>query len=153
MAGGVRMARGASTDARSASQTMTRRAYGSTRSAATMMAGPLSEKEVTKAVQTVKRKLNSNAQVKKELGQLEQVVKVLGSGQQGSATAVRFQARFRRGGMGRVAVPLPFMLGQSNERDGRGSGYACVAAKVEGGKVISCFLEKDGGYGSRINVV
>lgn len=113
---------------------------------------PPSQAEVEKAVRTVQRTVNRNAQVKKELGQMDACIKVLGAGRQGSVLAVRFQGRFKRGGMGRVTVPLPFMLGQTTVPQGRGNGYASVAAKVEGSKVVSCFLEKDGGYGSRINV-
>lgn len=124
------------------------------------LAMALTEQEVSRAIAIVQRAINANAQVKAELGQLEQVAKVLGSGQQGPLIAVRFQGRFRRGSRAPVAFALPFGLGGQNKppeskaQDGRGFGYASVAAKVdEKGKVVACFLEKDGGYGSRINVV
>ncbi|KAJ1639477.1 hypothetical protein T492DRAFT_102027, partial [Pavlovales sp. CCMP2436] len=96
------------------------------------MALPVPDAELQKALVIVRKRASACPQVKSELGQLEAVVKVLGSGQQGSVTAIRFTAKFKRGG----------------PDAGRGFGFASVAARVEGGKVVGCFSTMDG-YGSR----
>ena len=67
---------------------------------------------------------------------------------------MRFNAAFQKGGMGLSAVPLPFGLGQSNQKEGRGTMVGQVKASVNAktGKVISCSVFRDLGYGRAFNL-
>ena len=64
------------------------------------------------------RIINNRVQLK---GKLVKVTNILGFGSPKPNTiAVRFNAQFQKGGMGRQAIPMPFGLGQTNKSEGRG---------------------------------
>ena len=107
---------------------------------------------IDKVVAALRRDKSANS----ELGRLEKVTTVLGYGSQqgGSIVAVRFNASFKKGGMGLSSVPLPFGLGQSNVSEGRGTMVGQVKATVDAqtGKVTSCSVFRDLGYGRSFNL-
>lgn len=67
---------------------------------------------------------------------------------------VRFNASFRKAGKGLSSVPLPFGLGQTNQSEGRGTMVGQVKATVDSrtGKVTSCSVFRDLGYGRSFNL-
>ena len=84
------------------------------------------------------------------VGKLVKVTNVLGFGSPKPGTlAVRFNAQFKKGGMGRQAVPMPFGLGQTNKSEGRGVMVGQVKASIDtkSGKVLNCSVFRDLGYG------
>jgi hypothetical protein len=110
----------------------------------------VSEKEakvgIDKVVNTLRKDKNANA----ELGKIVKVTNVLGFGSPSPGTlAVRFNASFQKGGMGRASVPLPFGLGQSKVSEGRGVMVGQVKASLDAktGKLLSCSVFRDLGYG------
>ena len=108
-------------------------------------------KNIDKVVTALRKDGSANS----ELGRLEKVTTVLGFGSPNpDSIAVRFNASFRKGGMGRSAIPLPFMLGQSNTSEGRGTMVGQVKATVDAktGKVTSCSVFRDLGYGRAFNL-
>ena len=114
----------------------------------------ISQKEAQSGIDKVVAALRRDKQALEELGKLDKVTIVLGYGAQGSNMALRFNASFRRGGFGLSAVPLPFGLGQSNEKEGRGTMVGQVKASVDmsTGKVTSCSVFRDLGYGRSFNL-
>eukprot|EP00547_Thalassionema_nitzschioides_P003789 CAMPEP_0194222096 /NCGR_PEP_ID=MMETSP0156-20130528/32145_1 /TAXON_ID=33649 /ORGANISM="Thalassionema nitzschioides, Strain L26-B" /LENGTH=120 /DNA_ID=CAMNT_0038952741 /DNA_START=198 /DNA_END=560 /DNA_ORIENTATION=+ len=115
----------------------------------------VSEKEAKSGIDKVVKALQNSGPAKKELGRLNKVTTVLGYGSPSPGTlAVRFNASFRKGGMGRSAIPLPFGLGQSNESEGRGTmvGQVKAAIDTKTGKVTSCSVFRDLGYGRAFNL-
>jgi len=108
----------------------------------------VSEKDAQNGINKVVAALRKDKAAQTELGKLEKVQNVLGVGSPSPDTlAVRFNASFRKGGMGRSSVPLPFGLGQSNEKEGRGTMVGQVKASLKDGKVTSCSVFRDLGYG------
>jgi len=108
----------------------------------------VSEKDAQSGINKVVAALRKDKAAQTELGKLEKVTNVLGFGSPSPGTlAVRFNASFRKGGMGRSSVPLPFGLGQSNEKEGRGTMVGQVKASLKDGKVTSCSVFRDLGYG------
>ena len=64
-------------------------------------------------------------------GKLVKVTNVLGFGSpKPDIIAVRFNAQFQKGGMGRQAIPMPFGLGQTNKSEGRGVMVGQVRKKL-----------------------
>lgn len=115
----------------------------------------VSEKEAKSGIDKVVRALQKDGSAKKELGRLNKVTNILGYGSPSPGSlAVRFNASFQKGGMGRSAVPLPFGLGQSNESEGRGTmvGQVKAAIDMKTGKVTSCSVFRDLGYGRAFNL-
>ena len=114
----------------------------------------ISQQEAQAGIDKVVAALRRDKSAKAELGNLVKVNNVLGYGQQGPQIAVRFNASFKKGGMGLSSVPLPFGLGQSNESEGRGTMVGQVKATVEAktGKVTSCSVFRDLGYGRAFNL-
>ena len=118
-----------------------------------MMAGqsPLTEMEVRKGIDKVVSALRRDSRANQELGKLQRVTIILGSGLQQMDTilAVRFNAAFQKSGPGMSSIPLPFGLGQSNVSEGRGTmvGQVKASVNVKTGKVISCSVFRDLGYG------
>ena len=112
---------------------------------------PLTETEVRKGIDTVVAALRKDSRTNQELGKLQRVTTILGSGlqQMNTILAVRFNASFQRSGPGWSSVPLPFGLGQSNVSEGRGTMVGQVKASInlKTGKVISCSVFRDLGYG------
>lgn len=117
------------------------------------MAGqsPLTEIEVRKGIDKVVSALRKDSRTNQELGKLQRVTTILGSGMQQMDTilAVRFNAAFQKSGPGLSSIPLPFGLGQSNVSEGRGTmvGQVKASINVKSGKVISCSVFRDLGYG------
>jgi hypothetical protein len=117
------------------------------------MAGqsPLTETDVRKGIDKVVAALRKDTRTNQELGKLQRVTTILGSGMQQMDTilAVRFNASFQKSGPGWSSVPLPFGLGQSNVSEGRGTMVGQVKASInlKTGKVISCSVFRDLGYG------
>jgi hypothetical protein len=110
----------------------------------------ISQKEAQVSIDKVVSVLRNDRSANSELGRLEAVTVVLGYGSPSvDNVAVRFNASFRKTGMGRSAVPLPFGLGQSNVVEGRGIMVGQVKATVnsKSGKVTSCSVFRDLGYG------
>jgi hypothetical protein len=111
----------------------------------------LSEKEVRKGIDKVVLALRKDSRANQELGKLQRVTIILGSGMQQMDTilAVRFNAAFQKSGPGLSSIPLPFGLGQSNVSEGRGTmvGQVKASINVKTGKVISCSVFRDLGYG------
>ena len=115
----------------------------------------ISEQEAKKNIDKVVAALRKDKEAKSELGNLQSVNNILGFGMPvPNQIAVRFNASFKKGGMGRSAIPLPFGLGQTNESEGRGTMVGQVKASVDAntGKVISCSVFRDLGYGRAFNL-
>ena len=115
----------------------------------------ISEKEAKAAIDKVVKALQKDSSANKELGRLTKVTIVLGYGSPTKGTlAVRFNATFQKSGMGRSAVPLPFGLGQSEVKEGRGTMVGQVKASIDEktGKVTSCSVFRDLGYGRAFNL-
>lgn len=124
-------------------------------STTTFLMAQVSEKEAKAGIDKVVNALRRDKTAKEELGNLVSVNNVLGFGSPTPGIlAVRFNASFRKGGMGRSAVPLPFGLGQSNESEGRGTMVGQVKASLDtkSGKLINCSVFRDLGYGRAFNL-
>ena len=120
-----------------------------------LMMAQVSEKEAQVAINKVVQALKKDKSAKDEIGNLVSVNNVLGYGSPREGTlAVRFNASFKKGGMGRSSVPMPFGLGQTNESEGRGTMVGQVKADVDtkSGKVTSCSVFRDLGYGRAFNL-
>lgn len=115
----------------------------------------VSQKEAQTGIDKVVKALRQNSSAKNELGNLVKVTNVLGFGSpQGGTLAVRFNAQFQKGGMGRSSIPLPFGLGQSKVSEGRGTMVGQVKASLDSksGKILSCSVFRDLGYGRAFNL-
>jgi hypothetical protein len=113
------------------------------------------EKEANAAIEKVVRALQKDKTANQELGKLQKVNNILGFGSpRPGILAVRFNASFQKGGMGRSAVPLPFGLGQSDKVEGRGTMVGQVKASVDAtsGKVLEASVFRDLGYGRSFNL-
>eukprot|EP00542_Grammatophora_oceanica_P009085 CAMPEP_0194044014 /NCGR_PEP_ID=MMETSP0009_2-20130614/15561_1 /TAXON_ID=210454 /ORGANISM="Grammatophora oceanica, Strain CCMP 410" /LENGTH=149 /DNA_ID=CAMNT_0038688427 /DNA_START=148 /DNA_END=597 /DNA_ORIENTATION=- len=111
----------------------------------------VTQQEAQKGIDKVVQALRRDGAAKKELGNLVKVNNVLGFGApKPGELAVRFNASFKKDGFGRSSVPLPFGLGQSNKSEGRGTmvGQVKASVSIKTGKVISCSVFKDLGYGN-----
>jgi hypothetical protein len=121
----------------------------------TMSMAQVGEQEAKKGIDTVVNALRKDKSANEELGRLDKVTNVLGFGSPvPGSLALRFNAAFKRGGKGMSAVPLPFGLGQSNKSEGRGQMVGQVKASVDikTGKVTSCSVFRDLGYGRSFNL-
>lgn len=115
----------------------------------------VSEQEAKKGIDKVVNALRKDKSANEELGRLDKVTNVLGFGSPTPGSlAVRFNAAFKKGGKGMSAIPLPFGLGQSNKSEGRGQMVGQVKASVDikTGKVTSCSVFRDLGYGRSFNL-
>ena len=115
----------------------------------------VSEAEAKVGIDKVVAALRKNREANSELGKLATVNNVLGYGSPKPGTlAVRFNASFRKGGFGLTSKPLPFMLGQSNDGDGRGEMVGQVKASLDSksGKILECSVFRDVGYGRAFNM-
>ena len=113
------------------------------------------EKEANAAIDKVVRALQKDKTANQELGKLQKVNNILGFGSpRPGILAVRFNASFQKGGMGRSAVPLPFGSGQSDKVEGRGTMVGQVKASVDAtsGKVLEASVFRDLGYGRWFNL-
>ncbi len=127
----------------------------SSSSSTRLMMAQVSEKEAKTAIDKVTNALRKDKAAKEELGNLVSVNNVLGYGSPREGTvAVRFNASFKKGGFGRSSIPMPFGLGQTNESEGRGTMVGQVKADVDSktGKVTSCSVFRDLGYGRAFNL-
>jgi hypothetical protein len=114
------------------------------------IAAQVSQAEAQKGIDKVVNALRKDSAAIKELGRLEKVTVVLGYGSPDEGTLnVRFNASFKKLGKGMSATPMPFMLGQTDRAEGRGTMVGQVKASVDTktGKVSSCSVFKDLGYG------
>lgn len=121
----------------------------------TNLAAQVSQKEAQGGIDKVVAALRKDRSAKSELGNLTKVNNVLGFGSpKPNELAVRFNASFQKGGMGRMAKSLPFGLGQTNESEGRGTMVGQVKASVDmkTGKITSCSVFRDLGYGRAWNM-
>lgn len=115
----------------------------------------ITEKEASAAIDKVVQALRKDKAANEELGKLQKVNNVLGFGSPRKGVfAVRFNASFKKGGMGRSAVPLPFGIGQSDKAEGRGTMVGQVKATVDAtsGKVLEASVFRDLGYGRSFNL-
>lgn len=115
----------------------------------------VTEAEAKKGIDKVVNALKRDSLANQELGKLDKVTTVLGYGSPTPGSlAVRFNASFKKGGFGRSAVPLPFGLGQSEKTEGRGQMVGQVKASIDikTGKVTSCSVFRDLGYGRAFNL-
>jgi hypothetical protein len=115
----------------------------------------VSEQEARKGIDKVVNALRKDSKAKEELGRLEKVTIVLGFGSPTPGSlAVRFNASFKKSGSGMSSVPLPFGLGQSNKSEGRGQmvGQVKAALDMKSGKITSCSVFRDLGYGRSFNL-
>jgi hypothetical protein len=115
----------------------------------------VSQEEAQKGIDKVVNALRKDSVANQELGRLEKVTNVLGFGSPTPGSlAVRFNASFKKVGKGLSAVPLPFGLGQSNVSEGRGQmvGQVKAALDIKSGKVTSCSVFRDLGYGRSFNL-
>ena len=115
----------------------------------------VTEKEAQTAINKVTKTLQSNREACADLGKLQKVTNVLGYGSPRQNTiAVRFNASFAKSGRGMTAKPLPFMLGQSNEKEGRGTMVGQVKASLDRDslKILECSVFRDLGYGRAFNL-
>lgn len=123
--------------------------------ATTRLMAQISEKEASSAIDKVVSALRKDKDANQELGRLANTNNILGYGSpRPGVIAVRFNASFQKGGMGRSAVPLPFGLGQSNKSEGRGTMVGQVKASVDAntGKVLEVSVFRDLGYGRSFNL-
>jgi hypothetical protein len=112
--------------------------------------GSAPDAAVRKGIDRVVAALRQDARANAELGRLQKVTIVLGVGRpQPDLLAVRFNAAFQKSGPGLSSVPLPFGLGQSNVREGRGTmvGQVKASLNVKTGKILTCSVFRDLGYG------
>jgi hypothetical protein len=110
----------------------------------------VSEQEAKKGIDKVVNALRKDKSANEELGRLDKVTNILGFGSPTPGSlALRFNAAFKKGGKGMSAGPLPFGLGQSNKSEGRGQMVGQVKASIDikTGKVTSCSVFRDLGYG------
>jgi hypothetical protein len=117
--------------------------------------GQISENDAKLGIDKVVTALRKDKDANTELGKLVKVTTVLGYGSPSKGTiAVRFNASFQKSGMGRSSIPLPFGLGQSDMKEGRGTMVGQVKASLDEktGKVISCSVFRDLGYGRAFNL-
>ena len=124
--------------------TARRCAGGFSPSSTTSLSAQVTQKEAQGGIDKVVQALRRDRSAKTELGNLTKVNNVLGFGSpKPNELAVRFNASFQKGGMG------PFGLGQTNESEGRGTMVGQVKASIDisTGKVISCSVFRDLGYG------
>lgn len=115
----------------------------------------VSQEEATKGIDKVVTALRKDKSALEELGRLDKVANVLGFGAPTPGTiAVRFNASFKKAGPGFSSVPLPFGLGQSNKSEGRGQMVGQVKASIDAktGKIQSCSVFRDLGYGRAFNL-
>ena len=115
----------------------------------------ISETEAKTGIDKVVAALRKDKAANAELGRLQSVNNILGFGSPvAGQIAVRFNASFKKGGMGRSAIPLPFGMGQTNQSEGRGTMVGQVKASVDAktGKVIDCSVFRDLGYGRSFNL-
>jgi hypothetical protein len=115
----------------------------------------VSEQEARKGIDKVVNALRKDSKANEELGRLEKVTIVLGFGSPTPGSlAVRFNASFKKSGSGMSSVPLPFGLGQSNKSEGRGQmvGQVKAALDMKSGKITSCSVFRDLGYGRSFNL-
>ena len=115
----------------------------------------ITEQEAKSAIDKVVKALQKDKAANEEMGKLASTNNILGYGSpRPGIIAVRFNASFKRGGMGRSSVPLPFGLGQSDKSEGRGTMVGQVKADVDAktGKVLSCSVFRDLGYGRSFNL-
>lgn len=123
--------------------------------ATTSLNAKITEQEASSAIDKVVRALQKDKEANQELGKLTKTNNVLGFGSpRPGIIAVRFNASFQKGGMGRSAVPLPFGLGQTNKQEGRGTMVGQVKANVDAstGKVLEVSVFRDLGYGRAFNL-
>jgi len=118
----------------------------------------VSEADVRKAIDGVVSALRKDKAANAELGRLDRVTQVVGYGRPSGPAGplnLRFNASFRKGGFGRSSVPMPFGLGQTNESEGRGTMVGQCKATVDSstGKVTSCSVFRDLGYGRSFNLL
>jgi hypothetical protein len=121
-------------------------------SSSTRLEAQVTQQDAQRGIDRVVQALRKDKTTQNELGNLVKVTNVLGYGtpQNDDILAVRFNAAFqKKNGFGRSSVPLPFGLGQSNESEGRGTMVGQVKASLnqKTGKVISCSVFRDLGYG------
>jgi hypothetical protein len=117
--------------------------------------GQIPERAAKLGIDKVVTALRNDKDANTELGRLVKVTTVLGYGSPSKGTiAVRFNASFQKSGMGRSSVPLPFGLGQSDVKEGRGTMVGQVKASLDEktGKLISCSVFRDLGYGRAFNL-
>jgi hypothetical protein len=115
----------------------------------------VSEQEAKKGIDKVVNALKRDSTANQELGKLDKVTNILGYGSPSPGSlAVRFNASFKKGGFGRSSVPLPFGLGQSEKSEGRGQMVGQVKASIDmkTGKLTSCSVFRDLGYGRAFNL-
>ncbi|KAL7538501.1 hypothetical protein ACHAXR_008590 [Thalassiosira sp. AJA248-18] len=127
----------------------------STKMSTTRLMAQISEKEASSAIDKVVNALRKDKEANKELGRLSKTNNILGFGSpRKGIIAVRFNASFQKGGMGRSSIPLPFGLGQSEKSEGRGTMVGQVKASVdaETGKVLDVSVFRDLGYGRSFNM-
>ena len=134
---------------------ITRKCRAAHRTSTTNLAAQVSQNEAQGGIDKVVAALRKDRSAKSELGNLTKVNNVLGFGSpKPNELAVRFNASFQKGGMGRMAKALPFGLGQTNESEGRGTMVGQVKASVDmkTGKITSCSVFRDLGYGRAWNM-
>ena len=134
----------------SSAVTARRCAGGFSPSSTTSLSAQVTQKEAQGGIDKVVQALRRDRSAKTELGNLTKVNNVLGFGSpKPNELAVRFNASFQKGGMGRMAKAMPFGLGQTNESEGRGTMVGQVKASIDTntGKVTSCSVFRDLGYG------
>lgn len=123
--------------------------------ATTRLMAQCSEKEASSAIDKVVSALRKDKDANQELGRLAKTNNVLGFGMpRPGVIAVRFNASFQKGGKGNSSIPLPFGLGQSEKKEGRGTMVGQVKASVDAktGKLLEVSVFRDLGYGRSFNM-
>ena len=104
--------------------------------------------QAEKVVELAKKTISANQRVRKELGAPRRINQILGFGSPSpGVVAVSFSASFGKEG--------GFFETTSGEkqRQNRGEVVCKVSAKTEDGKLVTCTILKDGGWGKGINVI
>lgn len=122
-----------------------------TRPAAIVRPATCTPAEANKVVNLAKQAIGRDAGVKEALGALQRVENILGSGSPApGAVAVSFAASFRRQGN-----PFKLAFGKDAGKTkvaNRGSNVSQIKARADGGKLVSCSIQMDGGWGRTINI-
>jgi hypothetical protein len=117
------------------------------------LSASITQAEAQKGIDKVVVALRKDKSANEELGKLQKVNNILGYGSPSPGKLLlRFNASFQKGGFGRSAMPMPFGLGQTNKSEGRGTMVGQVKAEVIEGKVTSCSVFRDLGYGRSFNL-
>jgi len=106
-----------------------------------------SKEDAEKVVELARRAISKSRTAAQELGQMEKVLGIRGKGSPTPGTiAVSFDAAFKKKGQSF------FTMGGEERKANRGTVIGKVSAKAQNSRLISCDIQKDGGWGKTVNI-